>query len=121
MVFSGIGANLFFILTVSLLSWYQWSDSVWMEEARKRIRNRAEESRRKRSQGISEVSTTDEKSFDDDDEEEEVEEEDISILEEKPIRSLDDDSDIEELSGLSEIREVRQRKTTAKSAGTAST
>lgn len=89
-----------------------------MEEARKRLRNRAEESRRKRTQGTSDISTTDEKSFDDDEEEEE---EDISILEEKPIRSLDDDSDIEELSGFSESREVRQRKTTAKSAGTAST
>lgn len=88
-----------------------------MEEARKRLRNRAEESRRKRSQGISDISTTDEKSFDDDEEEEE----DISILEEKPIRSIDDDSDIEELSGFSESREVRQRKTTAKSAGAAST
>lgn len=113
--FSGIGANLFFILTVSLLSWYHWSDAVWMEEARKRLRNRAEESRRKRSQGISDASTTDEKSFDDD--------EDISILEEKPTkRSLDDDeSDIEELSGFSESGELRQRKSAAKSTETAST
>lgn len=110
LTFVGIGANLFFILTVSLLSWYHWSDSVWMEEARKRLRNRAEESRRKRSQGTSDISTTDEKSFEDD--------EDISILEEKPIRSLDDDSDIEELSGLSESSEIRRRKPAAKTAST---
>lgn len=113
---SGIGANLFFILTVSLLSWYHWSDSVWMEEAKKRLRNRAEESRRKRSEGISgDISTTtiDEKSFEDD--------EDISIIEEKPLhRSLDDDSDdIEELSALSES-ELRQRKSTSKTSETAS-
>lgn len=106
----GIGANLFFILTVSLLSWYHWSDSVWMEETRKRLRDRAEESRRKRSEGISrEISTTtiDEKSFDDD--------EDISIIEDKPLqRSQEDDSDdIEELSGLGESGELRLRKSTS--------
>lgn len=97
---------------MSLLSWYHWSDSVWVEEAKKRLRNRAEESRRKRSQGISDISTTDEKSFDDDEE--------ISILEEKPIRPLDDDSDIEELSGFSES-ELRQRKPAAKPSESAST
>lgn len=106
-VFLGVGANLFFILTVSLLSWYHWSDSVWMEETRKKLRNRAEQSRRKRTEAISrDISTTtiDEKSFEDD--------EDMSIIEDKPIhRSLDDDSDdIEELSGFSESREIRQRR-----------
>lgn len=98
-------------MTVSLLSWYHWSDSVWMEETRKRLRNRAEESRRKRSEGISrDISgtTIDEKSFEDD--------EDISIIEDKPLhRSLEDDSDdIEELSGLSESGELRLRKSTSK-------
>lgn len=100
-------------MTVSLLSWYHWSDSVLMEEAKKRLRSRAEESRRKRLEGMSRsefsASTIDEKSFEDD--------EDISIIEEKPLhRSLEDDSDdIEELSGLSESGELRLRKTTTKS------
>lgn len=93
-----------------MLSWYHWSDSVWMEETRKRLRNRAEQSRRKRnedpSHGLS-VTSNDEKSFDDD--------EDISIIEEKPLRSLDEDSDdIEELSGFSERAELRQRKLATK-------
>lgn len=83
-----------------------------MEETRKRLRNRAEESRRKRTEGTSRdiSSTIDEKSFEDD--------EDISIIEEKSMhRSLDDDSDdIEELSGFSESGELRQRKPTFKSA-----
>lgn len=124
-MFSGIGANLFFILTVSLLSWYHWSDSVWVEETRLRLRNRAEESRRrKRAEMMSpsggDVSSTFEgssKSFDDD--------EDISIIEEKPLhRSLivrsdsDDSDDIEELSGYS--GETRQRKTIPKIAGESS-
>lgn len=115
-IFSGVGANLFFILTVSLLSWYHWSDSVWMEETRKRLRNRAEESRRKREGMPRDTSGTgiDEKSIEND--------EDISIIEEKSIRSFDDDSDdIEELSGLDESREIRQRKSTKKSTEQAST
>lgn len=88
-----------------------------MEETRKKLRNRAEESRRKRSEGMSrDISTTTiEKSFEDD--------EDISIIGEKPLlhRSIDDDSDdIEELSGFSESRELRQRKSTVKSTALAS-
>lgn len=119
-MFSGIGANLFFILTVSLLSWYHWSDSVWVEETRVRLRNRAEESRRKRaeimSQSGGDVSFEgSSKSFDDD--------EDISIIEEKSLhRSLSDDNDdsddIEELSGYS--GETRQRKIIPKLAGESS-
>lgn len=115
--FSGVGANLFFILTVSLLSWYHWSDSVWMEETRKRLRTRAEESRRKRNEGLSPhdiaATSNDEKTFEDD--------EDISIIEDKPLRSFDDDSDdIEELSGFSERQELRQRKLKSKSSELAS-
>lgn len=102
-------------MTVSLLSWYHWSDSVWMEEARKRIRDRAEESRRKRAEVMSgdiSASSVGEKTFDDD--------EDISILEEKPAQqSFDDDSDIEELSGFSES-ELRQRKSATKPTESAS-
>lgn len=114
----GVGANLFFILTVSLLSWYHWSDSVWMEETKKRLRNKAEESRRKRAEAMARdisTSTMGEKSFDDD--------EDISIIEEKPLhRSLDDDSDdIEELSGFGDSGEIRQRKPVTKSTEMAST
>lgn len=103
---------MFFILTVSLLSWYHWSDSVWVEETRQRIRDRAEESRHKREERVgmdrSDVST---KSFDD--------EEDISIIEEKSLlRSNSDDSeDIEELSGFSEEVKVRKRKVQPKEAG----
>lgn len=73
-----------------------------MEETRKRIRDRAAESRRKRAESRETSTATVEKSFEDD--------EDMSIIEDKP-RSLDDDSDIEELSGLSESGELRQRKT----------
>lgn len=74
-----------------------------------RLRNRAEESRRKRLEGISRdisAATVSEKSFDDD--------EDMSIIEEKHLHgSLDDDSDdIEEFSGLSEGGELRLRKST---------
>lgn len=110
--FAGVGANLFFILTVSLLSWYHWSDSVWMEETRKRLRNRAEESRRKRNEALSTHDmaglSNDEKSFEDD--------EDMSIIEDKPHRTPDDDSDeIEELSGFSEGQAIRQRKLAPKS------
>lgn len=78
-------------MTVSLLSWYHWSDSVWVEETRQRLRDRAEESRRKRQDLL----------FDDD--------EDISIIEEKSMHRGDDSEDIEELSGFSES-EVRKRK-----------
>lgn len=102
------------------MSWYHWSDSVWMEETRKRLRNRAEEIRRKRNEMLSAhdilVTSNDEKSSFDDDE-------DISIIEEKPIRSLsldDDSDDIEELSGFGEHQEIRQRKLVTKSSEMAS-
>lgn len=89
-----------------------------MEETRKRLRDRAEESRRKRNEALSShdisAPNTDEKSFEDD--------EDISIIGDKPLhRALDDDSDdIEELSGFSERQEIRQRKLAAKSSEMAS-
>lgn len=109
---AGIGANLFFILTVSLLSWYHWSESVWMEDAQNRIRARAKEIRQKRSSqlrstrsDLSSLSTSNDesnRSFNEDDE-------DISIIDEKGQMSVDDVDDIEELSGLSS--ELRHRKT----------
>lgn len=105
---TGIGGNLFFILTVSLLSWYHWSDSVWMEDAKQKILTRAAESRQKRGErfvettpDISSFSTSNDesnKAFDEDDE-------DISIIDEKILHKMEDD--IEELAA---IREVRQRK-----------
>lgn len=112
---AGIGANLFFILTVSLLSWYHWSESVWMEDAQKRIRARAKEIRQKRSSllrsshetrsDLSSLSTSNDdlhRSFNEDDE-------DISIIDEKALLSMDDGDDIEELSGIS--GDLRMRKT----------
>lgn len=112
----GIGANLFFILTVSLLSWYHWSESVWMEDAQKRIRARAKDIRHKRSSLLrsahetksdrSSLSTSNDesnRSFNADDE-------DISIIDERALLSMDDVDDIEELSGLSD--ELRMRKST---------
>ncbi|XP_031628086.1 seipin-like [Contarinia nasturtii] len=103
----GIGVNLFFIMTISLLSWYHWywTNSVWMEQTRENLRQRSEESRRKRAELISR--SIEEKIFPDDEE--------ISILEEKPIqRSIDDDSDIEEFeSGWSESTEIKSIETTS--------
>lgn len=49
LIHSGIGVNLFFILIVSALSWYQWAESEWMEEAKQKLRDRAEASRRRRN------------------------------------------------------------------------
>lgn len=97
----GIGANLFFILTVSLLSWYHWSDSVWVDGMPRKDRD----GRRRRIEeriplDKAEVSS---KPFGDD--------EDISIIEEKSLlQSISDDSeDIEELSS-GEGFELRKRK-----------
>lgn len=88
------------------MSWYHWSDSVWVEDARQRLRYRAEESRRKRDDRLgSDRADVSSKSFDD--------EEDISIIDEKSLhRSNSEDSeDIEELSGFSEKGGTRKRKT----------
>lgn len=112
--FAGIGANLFFILTVSLLSWYHWSESHLMEETRQRIRSRAEEARRRRSGGRASHDTTDVssisasndesfKQFDEDDDEDE----DISIISEK-LAKMHESDEIEEISDISD---VRRRKT----------
>lgn len=95
-------------MTVSLLSWYHWSDSVWLENSRQQIRIRAEESRQKRAERLSTGSPTNEetnKSFEED--------EDISIIDEKSLRRDEDDSDdIEELSSFSGSA-LRLRKQTA--------
>lgn len=42
--FVGISTNLFFILVISVLSWYHWGDAVWIE---KRVKQRIARSRRK--------------------------------------------------------------------------
>lgn len=79
-----------------------------MEQTRKRLRNRVEESRRKRSEGMShDISATGEKSFED--------VEDLSKEESMVILS-DDDEDIEELSSVAGSVELRQRKSKKKSA-----
>lgn len=42
--FLGISTNLFFILVICLLSWYHWSDTAWIEEAKekyKKIRSKS--------------------------------------------------------------------------------
>lgn len=41
----GISTNLFFLLLVCLLSWYHWSDTAWIDEAKqkyKKIRSKSE-------------------------------------------------------------------------------
>lgn len=45
----GICTNLFFIMIVSLLSWYHWGDYVWIEDAKEIFRNTV--SRRRRNRG----------------------------------------------------------------------
>lgn len=96
---------------MSLLSWYHWSDSVWVEEAKQRLRNRAMESRKRRErrsestpEEMSMTTSIDEsnKGFDygDDDE-------DISIIDEQSLLKLEE-GEIEELSGVSEVRQRKQ-------------
>lgn len=101
--FKGIGANLFFILTVSLLSWYHWSDSVWVDGMPQRSKNRERGRRRVEERTPIDRARVSSKPFGDD--------EDISIIEEKSLlRSISDDSeDIEELS-FGEGFEIRKRK-----------
>lgn len=117
----GVGANLFFILTVCLLSWYHWSDSVWVEEAKQRLRNRATESRKRRERGIEStmeelsMSTSFEESqkgFDDIEDDE-----DISIIDEQALSKLDEEA-VEELSGISEIKQRKSQRKADVSTGT---
>lgn len=99
----GIGANLFFILTVSLLSWYHWSDSVLVDGMQRRSKNRERGRRRVEERIPSDRAAVSSKPFGDD--------EDISIIEEKSLlRSISDESeDIEELS-FGEGFDIRKRK-----------
>lgn len=103
--------NLVFILIVSALSWYQWSDSVWVEEARQKLRNRVEESRRKRNkpraqrfESVSDISST---SISNDVADED--DEDISIIDDKSIVKLDEE-EIEELMAERTVRKRKARK-----------
>lgn len=96
-------------MIVSALSWYQWSDSVWVEEAKQKLRIRAEESRLKRNKpqrsqrfgSVSDISSTSISNGADEDDE------DISIIDDKSIVKLDE----EEIEELMAERVMRQRKT----------
>lgn len=44
----GISTNLFFILIVSVLSWYHWGDAVWIEGAKEKLRKRVATSSKRR-------------------------------------------------------------------------
>lgn len=49
----GISTNLFFILIVSILSWYHWGDAVWIEDAKDKLRKRVKSpSKRRLDAGI---------------------------------------------------------------------
>lgn len=95
-----------------LLSWYHWSDSVWVEEAKQRLRNRALESRKRRERLLE--STTEEMSMATSIEESNKgfefgeDDEDISIIDEPSLLKLEE-AEIEELSSISGIG-IRQRK-----------
>lgn len=103
--------NLFFILIISLLSWYHWSDAVWIEEAKQKLRSRAAESRRRRAQqmleSLSDVSTSgSQRNFEED------EDEDMSIIDDKSVESfsksvetLNEDEEIEELLASNVLRQ----------------
>lgn len=80
----GISTNLFFIMVIFILSWYHWSDTTWISEAREKYQKF-----RKNKSDLS-TSIDDSNNILDDD--------DLSILEEKSSSKSDD---IEELSGAS--------------------
>lgn len=86
------------------MSWYHWSDSVWVDGMPQRSKNR-EVGRRRIEERITsdKAGVSSSKPFGDD--------EDISIIEEKSLlRSISDDSeDIEELS-FGEGFELQKRK-----------
>ncbi|CAD7090577.1 unnamed protein product [Hermetia illucens] len=103
----GISSNLFFILMIFLLSWYHWSDTKWIVDAREHYQKF-----RKTKSDLSTTTIDDSNNILDDD--------DLSILEEKSSNKSDD---IEEVSGASgvegggeeeevESAEIRQRKLT---------
>lgn len=98
---------------MSLLSWYHWSESVLIEEARQKIRSRAEESRKRREK-FSEATTPDVSSISSSNDEyvrsfgEEDDDEDISIINEKSMSKLSDVDEIEELSDVGDLPRRKQ-------------
>lgn len=59
--FVGISTNLFFILVISVLSWYHWGDAMWIERRIKQrlasTRQKLQSTRRHRDAGERSVST----------------------------------------------------------------
>lgn len=97
---------------VSALSWYQWTESVWVEEAKQKLRVRAEASRQRRintrRQGsVSDISSAS-VSNDDSPQKPSEDDEDISIIDDKSIEELDEE--IAEIEELMAVEGVRQRK-----------
>ncbi|XP_055711005.1 seipin [Phlebotomus papatasi] len=80
----GISTNLFVILLICLLSWYHWSDTAWIDEAREKYRT-LKLSPLSETSKHSEVSTTraDTHSF--------IDDEDVSIL--ADVREFGDESE----------------------------
>lgn len=105
-------------MTISLLSWYHWSDSVWVEETRQRLRNRAELSRRKRTENRTENIVAGDASSFSEGSKSVADDEDISIIDDDTLHhrhaiyNENDDSDgVEELGGLiGEPAAIRQRR-----------
>lgn len=113
-----MGANLFFILTISLLSWYHWSDSVWVEETRQRIRDRVDSSRRKPTERGPHVGAGDGSSYSEGSKSL-ADDEDISVIDEDSLHhqhafyNENDDSDgegVEELGNVLDEAGVRKRR-----------
>ncbi|GAB0086172.1 Seipin [Sergentomyia squamirostris] len=72
----GVSTNLFVILLICLLSWYHWSDTSWIEEAREKYRAMKVEETESTTPKHEEVSTTsrdDSHSF--------IDDEDLSMIE----------------------------------------
>ncbi|XP_059616720.1 seipin [Phlebotomus argentipes] len=81
----GISTNLFIILLILLLSWYHWSDTTWIDEARDKYRNIKMFTPLSESPKHEEVSTTsvEKDSF--------VDDEDVSIIED--VSGFDEESE----------------------------
>lgn len=95
--FVGVASNLIFVLLISLLSWYHWSDKLWIESAKEHYR-----SFRSRSNTPSKTSTSIDESnniLDDDD---------IDSSMDDGVKTVSDE--FEEIPGGAKEDDVRQRK-----------
>lgn len=96
---------------VSVLSWYQWTESEWVEEAKQKLRDRAEASRQRRTKSkhldsasdISSASTSNDELL-----QRTSEDDDISFIDDKSIAKINEE--IEELMAVAEVRQPKKSK-----------